>query len=287
MKILNSCVRATVHGAISILNAIGSGYGSAVGISLKVVSEVSLSRGKGLKIRTELGKDLLEYLVYAILPPEMLSQYQINIDITSEIPPGFGLKSSSAVTGALSLACHKIIEDNIEDKRVLHSAIAASVKAGVTFTGAFDDTAACYYGGVVITDNRSCELLKHLQAPEDLCAVIFLPRLATRGDFMSSLPLLSDLFFDSFNLAKSGNYWKAMKLNGVIMSCVSGFDSRPALDALKAGAISASISGNGPSIAAVTSLENTTTIVDAFSQHDGRILISNLNNEKASVEVIE
>jgi shikimate kinase len=71
------------------------------------------------------------------------------------------------------------------------------------------------------------------------------------------------------------------------MSCVSGFDSRPALDALKAGAISASISGNGPSIAAVTSLENTKNIVDAFSQHDGRILISNLNNEKASVEVIE
>jgi shikimate kinase len=276
-----------VHGAISILNAIGSGYGSAVGISLRVVSEVSLSQGKGINIQTELGKDLLQYLAYTILPPDLLSQNQINISISSEIPPGFGLKSSSAVTGALSLACFKIIDDDIDDTRVLHSAIAACVKAGVTFTGAFDDTAACYYGGVVISDNRSCELLKHFPAPEALCAVIFLPRLQTRGDFMSRLPLMSDLFFDSFNLAKSGNYWKAMKLNGVIMSSVSGFDSRPALDALNAGAISVSISGNGPSIAAVSSLENKKNIVDAFSRHDGRVLISKLNNEKASVEVID
>ncbi|HEY7570887.1 MAG TPA: shikimate kinase [Nitrososphaeraceae archaeon] len=287
MNNLNSCVRATVHGAISILNAIGSGYGSAVGISLRVVSEVRLSHGKGLNVQTELGKDLLEYLANTILPPELLSENQINIGITSEIPPGFGLKSSSAVTGALSLACFKIIDDKIDDKRVLNSAIAASVKAGVTFTGAFDDTAACYFGGVVITDNRSRKLVKHFHAPETLCAVVFLPRLATRGDFMSRLPIMSDLFFDSFNLAKSGNYWKAMKLNGVIMSSVSGFDSRPMLDVLKAGAISASISGNGPSIAAVTSLENRKNIVDAFSQHDGRVLISKLNNEKASVEVIE
>ena len=108
-------------------------------------------------------------------------------------------------------------------------------------------TAACYYGGIVITDNRSHELLKHYRAPEDLYALIFLPAQETRGDFVSHLPIMSDLFFDSFNLAKSGKYWKAMKLNGVIMSSISGFDSRPALDALKAGALSASISGNGPS----------------------------------------
>ena len=117
----------------------------------------------------------------------------------------------------------------------------------MTFTGAFDDAAACYYGGVVITDNRSRELLKRYRAPEDLYALIFLPAQVIRGDFTSRLPIMSDLFFDSFNLAKSGNYWKAMNLNGVIMSSISGYDSRPALDALEAGALSASISGNGPS----------------------------------------
>lgn len=278
---------ATVHGAISILNAIGTGYGSAVGISLKVSAEVSLSKGRGIKLQTEIGKELLKDLALIILPKDIVSQNQININIISEIPAGYGLKSSSAVTSALSLACFKIAGDNPDDKCVLESAIAASIKAGVTITGAFDDAAACYYGGVVITDNRSHELLKHYRAPEDLYALIFLPVQETRGDFISRLPIMSDLFFDSFNLAKSGNYWKAMKLNGVIMSSISGFDSRPALDALKAGALSASISGNGPSTAAVTYIENIDSILAAFSRYDGKILVSKLNNKKASVEVID
>jgi len=278
---------ATVHGAISILNAIGTGYGSAVGISLKVSAEVSLSNGRGIKLQTEIGKELLEDLALIILPKDIVSQNQININIISEIPAGYGLKSSSAVTSALSLACFKIAGDNPDDKCVLESAIAASIKAGVTITGAFDDAAACYYGGVVITDNRSHELLKHYRAPEDLYALIFLPVQETRGDFISRLPIMSDLFFDSFNLAKSGNYWKAMKLNGVIMSSISGFDSRPALDALKAGALSASISGNEPSTAAVTYIENKDSILAAFSRYDGKILVSKLNNKKASVEVID
>lgn len=278
---------ATVHGAISILNAIGTGYGSAVGISLKVSAEVSLSKGRGIKLQTEIGKELLKDLALIILPKDIVSQNQININIISEIPAGYGLKSSSAVTSALSLACFKITGDNPDDKCVLESAIAASIKAGVTITGAFDDAAACYYGGVVITDNRSHELLKHYRAPEDLYALIFLPAQETRGDFISRLPIMSDLFFDSFNLAKSGNYWKAMKLNGVIMSSISGFDSRPALDALKAGALSASISGNGPSTAAVTYIENIDSILAAFSRYDGKILVSKLNNKKASVEVID
>lgn len=278
---------ATVHGAISILNAIGTGYGSAVGISLKVSAEVSLSKGRGIKLQTEIGKELLKDLALIILPKDIVSQNQININIISEIPAGYGLKSSSAVTSALSLACFKIAGDNPDDKCVLESAIAASIKAGVTITGAFDDAAACYYGGVVITDNRSHELLKHYRAPEDLYALIFLPVQETRGDFISRLPIMSDLFFDSFNLAKSGNYWKAMKLNGVIMSSISGFDSRPALDALKAGALSASISGNGPSTAAVTYIENIDSILAAFSRYDGKILVSKLDNKKASVEVID
>jgi shikimate kinase len=276
-----------VHGAISILNAIGTGYGSALGISLKLIAEVSLSNGRGIKVRTEIGKELLEDLALTILPIDIVSQNQINISIISEIPPGYGLKSSSAVTSALSLACFKITSDNLDDKYILESAVAASLKAGVTFTGAFDDAAACYYGGVVITDNRSRELLKRYRAPEDLYALIFLPAQVTRGDFTSRLPIMSDLFFDSFNLAKSGNYWKAMNLNGVIMSSISGYDSRPGLDALEAGALSASISGNGPSTAAVTSLENTNSIMDAFSRYDGKVLVSKLNNKKASVEVID
>ena len=86
---------ANIHGAISILNAIGTGYGSAVGISLKVSAEVSLSKGRGIKVQTEIGKELLEDLALIILPKDIVSQNQINIKITSEIPAGYGLKRSA------------------------------------------------------------------------------------------------------------------------------------------------------------------------------------------------
>lgn len=268
------------------MNAIGTGYGSALGISLRVVAEISLSNGSGVKVESELGRKLLEDMALTILPASIVSQNQIDIHIDSEIPPGYGLKSSSAVTSALSLACFKLTDNDIDDKIVLNSAVTASVKAGVSFTGAYDDSAACYYGGFVITNNRSRELLKRDKAPANLYALIFLP-VQKRGDFISRLPILSDLFFDSFNLAKAGKYWRAMNLNGVIMSSVSGYDFRPALDALKAGALSASISGNGPSIAAVTSLENIDNIKNAFAQYEGIVLASKLNNDKASVEVFD
>ena len=42
-------VRATMHGAISIVNAIATGKGSALGISLKVTAVVSLENGQGIK----------------------------------------------------------------------------------------------------------------------------------------------------------------------------------------------------------------------------------------------
>ena len=45
MKVI---VKATMHGAISIVNAIATGKGSALGISLKVRAEVKRNEGQGI-----------------------------------------------------------------------------------------------------------------------------------------------------------------------------------------------------------------------------------------------
>ena len=39
--------KATVHGAISIVNAIATGKGSALGISLETTAEIHLRKGEG------------------------------------------------------------------------------------------------------------------------------------------------------------------------------------------------------------------------------------------------
>ena len=41
--------RATMHGAVSIVNAIATGNGSSLGISLRVTAEAELGRGRGIR----------------------------------------------------------------------------------------------------------------------------------------------------------------------------------------------------------------------------------------------
>ncbi|HEY9493077.1 MAG TPA: hypothetical protein VIP56_13900, partial [Nitrososphaeraceae archaeon] len=99
-------VRATMHGAISIVNAIATGNGSALGISLKVTAEVALENGRGIKFQTKKEDNLICNIVNNIIPKEIIAKNSISVNIDSEIPIGFGLKSSSAVSNAVALACN-------------------------------------------------------------------------------------------------------------------------------------------------------------------------------------
>jgi shikimate kinase len=280
-------VRAIVHGAISIVNAIATGKGSALGISLKVTAEVELQKGHGLRFITGRNGDrLIKNIIQKTIPKETIESNMISIRVDSEIPIGYGLKSSSAVSNAIVLACSQIArEEDINDNTILEVAALSSLEAKVSLTGAYDDATACYFGGFTVTDNYSRRLIRKERAPENLYAIIILPSSTTRGD-VRKLRNLSDIFIDAFRFAESGQYWKAMKLNGVLASAALSSSYAPALAAMEHGALSASISGNGPSIAAVGNEDAIEPIVGALSKYDGEIIVSKVNNEKANVKII-
>ncbi|HVX02603.1 MAG TPA: shikimate kinase [Nitrososphaera sp.] len=279
-------VRATVHGAVSIVNAIATGNGSALGISLRVTAEVEVARGKGLRFLTGKNDDrLVNNVIKNTLPADTLERNQLIVRLRSEVPIGFGLKSSSAVSNAVALACSRLVSEKVDDHAVLDAAVRASLAAKVSITGAYDDATACYFGGLVVTDNYARKLLKREEAPGNLQAVIFLPRNTPRGD-VHKLSDLSDLFTDAFRFAEGGDYWKAMKLNGVLASAALGTSYRPVLAALEQGALAAGVSGNGPSIAAVAYDDEVEDIKNAFLNFNGKVLVSKVNNQKASVEVL-
>jgi shikimate kinase len=280
-------VRAIVHGAISIVNAIATGKGSALGISLKVTAEVELQKGHGLRFITGRNGDrLIKNIIQKTIPKETIESNMISIRVDSEIPIGYGLKSSSAVSNAIVLACSQIArEEDINDNTILEVAALSSLEAKVSLTGAYDDATACYFGGFTVTDNYSRRLIRKERAPENLYAIIILPSSTTRGD-LRKLRNLSDIFIDAFRFAESGQYWKAMKLNGVLASAALSSSYAPAMAAMEHGALSASISGNGPSIAAVGNEDAIEPIVGALSKYDGEIIVSKVNNEKANVKII-
>jgi shikimate kinase len=279
--------RAIVHGAISIVNAIATGKGSALGISLKVTAEVELQKGHGLRfIPGTTGDRLIKKIIQKTMPKQVIESNMISIRVDSEIPIGYGLKSSSAVSNAVALACSQIErEETINDYAILELATRSSLEAKVSLTGAYDDATACYFGGFTVTDNYSRRLIRKERAPENLYAIIILPSDTPRGD-VRKLRNLSDMFIDAFMFAESGQYWKAMKLNGVLASAALSSSYTPVMAAMEHGALSASLSGNGPSIAAVGYEEAVEPIVGALSKFDGKIIVSKVNNEKANVKII-
>ena len=279
--------RAIVHGAVSIVNAIATGRGSALGISLKVTAEAQIQTGHGIKFTAGRNGDrLIKNIVQKTIPKEIIDGNMISINVDSQIPLGYGLKSSSAVSNAVALACSQMAKEaEIDDYGILDVSTRSSLEARVSMTGAYDDATACYFGGFTVTDNYSRRLIRKEKAPENLYAIIMLPTDSSRGD-IHKLKNFSDLFIDAFELAESGQYWKAMKLNGVLASAALSSSYAPVLNAIEHGALSASISGNGPSIAAVGYEDTVEQIVEAFSEFDGRIIVSRVNNEKAVVNIV-
>ncbi|HEY7508584.1 MAG TPA: hypothetical protein VH677_05590, partial [Nitrososphaera sp.] len=67
-----------MHGAISIVNAIATGNGSALGISLKVTAEVEMTKGRGLRFVTGKNDDrLVNNIIKNMLPAGTLEKNQL------------------------------------------------------------------------------------------------------------------------------------------------------------------------------------------------------------------
>jgi shikimate kinase len=277
--------KATVHGAISLVNAIATQKGATLGIELKVDATVETSSGKGISIQSEnksLSSRLINKTIEKIVSKKELEENKITITLDSEIPTGYGLKSSSAISSAVALACSKIFKPKLTDKQILLAGIDASIESKVSITGAYDDVCSCYYGGFNITDNFKRIRIHSERAPTNLIAIIFIPKNRKRGN-LKNLKILSGVFENAWELAKKSDYWNAMNINGLATAATLNSDPKIIVDVLEKGAYGVSVSGNGPSIAAITKKENETNIKKIFSVLEGSVIVSKVNNKKAEV----
>jgi len=277
--------RATIHGAISIVSAIATGKGAALGISKKINVEMETSHGKGVVIEVEnksISSRLINKVIEKIIPKNELSKTKLKISLDSEIPTGYGLKSSSAISTAVAMVCAKLFKPNMNDFDILRAGVDASIETKVSLTGAYDDACACYYGGFITTDNYKRKIIHSEKCLDDISAVIFLPRARKRGN-IRKLRTQSDVFEQAWNLAKKSDYWNAMILNGFATSALLNSDPKIISKLVEKGALGASVSGNGPSIAAVAKNNNLTDIKKVFSTLEGTTTISKINNKKAEV----
>jgi len=277
--------KATIHGAVSIVSAIANKKGSTLGISLKVEAIVETSEGKGIIIQSEnknISSRLINKTIEKIIPKKDLEKNKITITLTSEIPTGYGLKSSSAISSAVALACAKIFKPKLTDKQILVAGVDASIESKVSITGAYDDACSCYYGGFNVTDNGKRKRIHFERIPSNLIAVIFIPKNRKRGN-LKKLKILSSIFNNAWELAKEKKYWESMTINGLATSAILNSDPKIIVDLIEKGALAASVSGNGPSIAAIVKKDNLSNVKKVFEALEGNIIVSKVNNKKAEV----
>ena len=278
-------VKATVHGAVSIVSAIANKKGATLGIELKVEVTIETSEGKGIVIQSEnrsLSSRLINKTIEKIVSKKYLEKNKMLITINSEIPTGYGLKSSSAISSAIALACAKIFKPKLTDKQILVAGVDASIESKVSITGAYDDACSCYYGGFNVTDNGKRKRIHFERIPSNLIAIIFIPKNRKRGN-LKRLKILSPIFNNAWELAKEKKYWESMTINGLATSAILNSDPKIIVDLIENGALAASVSGNGPSIAAIVKKENVSNIKKVFEALEGNIIVSKVNNKKAEV----
>ena len=278
-------VKATVHGAISLVNAIAIKKGATLGIALKVEATVEASSGNGIILKSKnksLSSRLINKTVEKIVSKKDLGQNKITITLDSEIPTGYGLKSSSAISSAVALACAKIFKSKFTDKQILLAGVDASIESKVSITGAYDDACSCYYGGFNVTDNAKKKRIHFEKGPTNLVVVIFIPKNRKRGNLKNLKPL-SSVFEKAWELARKANYWEAMIINGLTTASILNSDPEIITSLIEKGALGASVSGNGPAVAAITKKENEANIKKVFSTLEGNLIISKVSNKKAEV----
>ena len=283
-----SKVIASMHGAVSIVNAIATGKGATLGISLGIETTIETEPGRGIIFENRestLSSRLIRNVVETSVPKLELEKNKIIISVKSEIPSGYGLKSSSAISSVISLACAKLFKPKATDLEILKDGVHASIQSKVSITGAFDDACACYFGGFVVTDNTNIKIIKSEKASEDLSAVIFIPKSRRRGN-IKKLKILSSVFSQAWDLAAKSDYWNAMTLNGLATSSILDSDPKIITDLLDSGALGASVSGNGPSIAAIVKNDKISSVKKVFSSLEGTTIVSPINNKKAEVHEV-
>ena len=278
-------VIAKVYGAVSIVNAIAIGKGSTLGIDTFVETMLTKSEGNGIHITSEnktISSRLINKLIENMIPKKILENTKLELDFKSNIPTGYGLKSSSAISSAVVLSCAKAFGKIMSDDEILKLGAKTSIQTKVSITGAYDDASACHFGGFNVADNLKMKLLHRELAPKELQAIIFLPKSRKRGN-LKKLKEFKDAFEKSWQLAKNSDYWNAGVLNGIATTAILNSEPNLIMKLMENGALCATISGNGPSIMAITDKKNKSRVQKEFSGLDGKIMVANINNKKAYV----
>ncbi|WP_435065015.1 shikimate kinase [Halobaculum sp. EA56] len=287
--------RAAAPGAGTVVNALATGRGSAFALDLETTATVDLdpdAAGVSGEIAGEPDGDteLIERCVERVVDRYGADEGG-TVRTESAVPTAAGLKSSSAAANATVLATLSALglevandpDADVTRTEACRVGVRAARDAGVTVTGAFDDASASMLGGVTVTDNAEDELLSR-EAPFAEHALVWTPpeRAYSADADASACERVAPMAELATDLALSGEYGRAMTVNGLAFSAALGFPTDPAVEAM-AECDGVSLSGTGPSVVAVGEREALEAVRERWAARDGETRLTNTRERGARV----
>lgn len=198
--------------------------------------------------------------------------------VGSNIPIAFGLKSSSAVINAAILATANAVNVKLSVKQILGISTSVAIQANISVTGALDDATASLLGGFCITNNTQKLLLWHVPVSFEIIVLIFIPskfKARKTVDFLEEIITFRQNALEMQEIIKKAktDFLTAMTRNGFLVARSFGYDTTPMDAALKNKALSVSISGTGPAIAALCHKKDESNIINAWNGLDPSLIL--------------
>ncbi len=249
---------ADMHAAVTIINATATGHGAALGVVGGVEATWTVVEDHDrLEWATPDMDDRLALSVHGILRDQYHATAGATVRTSSTFPASRGLKTSSGAAAAMMLAGAQAHGVPMSVERLLRRSVEASIAAGVTVTGAFDDQVAVVQGGCHLTDNVAGRILEEIK-PGAWHVAVWVPDATITKDRVAKLDatrVAKDIRKAEARLLE-GDIPGAMTLNGRAFTKLytnAGLPVRaePADIALRHGALGAGLSGTGPAVAAL------------------------------------
>lgn len=195
-----------------------------------------------------------------------------------------GVKSSSAVVNAALLAYYRAV--GVPDPPpgwLVWVNAEAGLRSGVSVTGAADDAYASLLGGVAVVDNRERRLVGRHPPPRGVKVVLLRPR-GLRRLWPPCRPELREhakrMALRAWEAALEGDVFEAVRLNWEAYREYLCAPRGPVEEALKAGALAASLSGMGPVYEALAEPSRVEAIIDAWGRL-GKVTVTEPAGEPA------
>ncbi|HZY69701.1 MAG TPA: shikimate kinase [Thermoplasmata archaeon] len=283
----------TATAAVTFVNALATGVGSAAAVELPVEAEVEVEPSVGgVGGRIDVVPPGDTPLVRSAISEGLRTHFpgqdvDVRAVVRSRIPPARGLKSSSAVSAAVLSAVAAAAGRSESALEIARRSAAVSQSIGLSATGAFDDALAATAGGVVVTDNARRTVLRWDPPDPEWQAVLWIPR----GDHRPSV-VWADRFAASAgegrraaDAARSGSYLDAMRHNTELVERLVGYDYRGLRTSLRQlGALGSGVSGLGPTLATVADRRHARSIAAALPRGTAEVLTTPFRSRTPEVD---